>query len=59
MNNDLEEFLNEQDSLMNNNYFDLDNNIINPAEPIQNIFSHTHKYFYNTERTLFLFPFAE
>ena len=39
MNNDLEEFLNEQDSLMNNNYFDLDNNIINPAEPIQNIFS--------------------
>ena len=39
MNNDFEEFLNEEDKLINNNYFDLENNIINPTEPFQNIFN--------------------
>ena len=41
MNNDFKEFLNEEDKLINNTFFDLENNIINPTEPFQNIFNQT------------------
>ena len=39
MNNDLDEFLKEEDENYNNGYFDLDNNNINPTDPFQNIFN--------------------
>ncbi len=39
MNNDLFEFLKEEDENYNNGYFDLDNNNINPTDPFQNIFN--------------------
>ena len=38
MNNDLDNFLKNQDQYSNSDYFDLDKNI-NPTEPYQNIFN--------------------
>ena len=39
MNNDLDEFLKDQDENFNNGYFDYDINNINPTDPFQNFFN--------------------
>ena len=39
MNNDLDNFLKNQDQYSNSDYFDFEKNYINPTEPFQNTFN--------------------